>query len=251
MRTKIAMTLIINACIAMTAIASDIYRWTDPETGKVVTTPSVPPYPIKEKRTAGGLPNGELVNVILDAGSPEVKAAIEKRKAKEAEEKRISEEKQAREAEQRQIAEEKAREQAREKEIREAELKRVTVEKTEEQASKKQMQLEPPDKVSFSGIAQTDYIKASAIMDNIRIIGQDCEWALKVDNAKMYKCVEFMGKLQPGGEFAQVSDYISELNKDRGIAEQSIGELRTINRHMQEIVRYKEFMLANLGVKSR
>lgn len=243
MKTKIAMILIINACIAMSAIASDIYRWTDPETGKIVTTPSVPPYPIKEKRTAGGLPNGELVNVILDADSPEVKAAIEKRKAKEAEEKRISEERQAKEAEQKQIAQEKA--------IKEAELKRAAAKKVEEQASKQQTQLEPPDKVSFSGSAQTDYIKASAIMDNIRIIGRDCEWALKVDNAKIHKCVEFMGKLQPGGEFTQVSDYISELNKDRGIAEQSVGELRTITRHMQEIVRYKEFMLANLGVKSR
>lgn len=112
MKTKIAMALIINACVVSPTIAGDIYRWTDPETGKVVTTPSLPPYPVKEKRPAGGLPNGELVNVILDAGSPEVKAAIEKRKAKEAEEKRIFEERQAKEAEQKRIAEEKAKEQA-------------------------------------------------------------------------------------------------------------------------------------------
>lgn len=75
----------------MPAIAAEIYRWTDPETGKIVTTPSLPPYPIKEKRPAGGLPSGELVNVILDTDAPQVKAIIEKRKLREADEKRIAE----------------------------------------------------------------------------------------------------------------------------------------------------------------
>ena len=90
MKAKIAMALIINACVAMTAIASDIYRWTDPETGKTVTTPYLPPYPIKEKRPAGGLPSGELVNVILDTDAPQVKAIIEKRKVREDEEKKLN-----------------------------------------------------------------------------------------------------------------------------------------------------------------
>ena len=90
MKAKIAMALIINACVAMTAIASDIYRWTDPETGKTVTTPYLPPYPIKEKRPAGGLPSGELVNVILDTDAPQVKAIIEKRKVREEEEKKFN-----------------------------------------------------------------------------------------------------------------------------------------------------------------
>ncbi len=92
MKTKIAMALIINACVAMPAIAADIYRWTDPETGKIVTTTSLPPYPVKEKRSAGGLPGGELVNVILDTEAPQIKAIIEKRKLQEADEKRIAEE---------------------------------------------------------------------------------------------------------------------------------------------------------------
>ncbi len=74
----------------MSTIAAEIYRWTDPETGKVVTTPSLPPYPIKEKRPAGGLPSGDLVNVIIDTDAPKVKSIIEKRKAQEEEEKRIA-----------------------------------------------------------------------------------------------------------------------------------------------------------------
>ena len=102
MKAKIAVAFVINACIAMPVIAADIYRWTDPETGKVITTTSLPPYPVKEKRTAGGLPGGELVNVILDTDAPQVKAIIEKRKTKEEQEKHIAEEnqkkKEAREA---------------------------------------------------------------------------------------------------------------------------------------------------------
>jgi len=109
--------------------------------------------------------------------------------------------------------------------------------------------LPPPVPVAFTGTPATDYIKASALMDNIRVIGRDCEWALKVDNTKIQKCIEFMGKLQPGGEYEQVSQHVTELNKDPTVAQQSISELRTITRHMQDIVRYKEFMLANLGVR--
>ncbi len=91
MKNKIAIALVLTVCVTMPAISADIYRWTDPSTGKVVTTPSLPPYPIKEKRPAGGLPGGELINVIIDTDSPQVKEIIEKRKLREADEKRISE----------------------------------------------------------------------------------------------------------------------------------------------------------------
>jgi len=109
MKTKIVTALILNACIVMPAISGDIYRWTDPKTGEIVTTPSLPPYPIKEKRTAGSLTSGDLVNVTLDLDAPEVKMIIEKRKMKEAEQKRIAEE-------ERRIAEENKKQKA----IREA-----------------------------------------------------------------------------------------------------------------------------------
>ena len=108
-----------------------------------------------------------------------------------------------------------------------------------------------PEKVIFSGVPQTDYIKASAMMDNIRVIGRDCEWSLKVDRSKRSTCLAFMSKLQPGGEYSQISDQVTFLNSDRATAEQNIEELRTLTSHMKEIVRYKEFMLANLGVNSR
>lgn len=66
-----------------------VYRWLDPSTGKYVTTPKLPPYPIKEKRPDGAnLPGLDMVNVDLDLSAPEVKAAIAKREAEKAEEQR-------------------------------------------------------------------------------------------------------------------------------------------------------------------
>ncbi len=66
MKTKIAMVLVINACVVSPTIAGDIYRWTDPITGQLTTSPYLPPYPIKNSRTSGGLSNGNIINVILD-----------------------------------------------------------------------------------------------------------------------------------------------------------------------------------------
>lgn len=106
--TKIIIALMLNACIAMPVVAADIYRWTDPETGKVVTTPYPPSYPIKEQRHAGSLSTGNLINVILDTESAQVKALINKRKAKEDQEKRLDAERQSKEAEQKRIIEEQS-----------------------------------------------------------------------------------------------------------------------------------------------
>ncbi|HOW76137.1 MAG TPA: hypothetical protein P5102_04120 [Candidatus Competibacteraceae bacterium] len=65
-----------------------IYRWLNPETGQYVTTPTLPSYPIKEKRPGANLSGIDLYNVDLDMTSPAVKAAIEKREAAKAEERR-------------------------------------------------------------------------------------------------------------------------------------------------------------------
>ena len=111
--------------------------------------------------------------------------------------------------------------------------------------------LPAPKKIEFTGSPDIDFIKASALMDNIKTIGRDCEWALKVENSKIAVCAQFMDKLQPNGEFQQISDHVLYLMKDERSSSQSISELRTITRHMKDIGRYKEFLLANLGVGGR
>jgi len=112
-------------------------------------------------------------------------------------------------------------------------------------------ELSPPGRVEFSGNDELDYIKASAILDSIRVSGRDCEWALKVDEKKINDCVVFMGKLQPGGEYEQTMARVSELSQGSNQASSATVELRRIVRSAQEIVRYKEFMLARLGVNAR
>lgn len=102
--------------IGMPVLASDVYRWTDPETGKVLVTPSLPQYPIVGKRNVGKLPSGDMIELTFDANDPQIKALSDKRKAREADQKRIAAERQkeqeAKEEEKRKIAEQKEKEQA-------------------------------------------------------------------------------------------------------------------------------------------
>jgi len=53
-------------------MAGDLYRWIDPGTGRTMLNPSLPAYPIKEKRIAGTLADGKnnLVDVIIDVNAP-------------------------------------------------------------------------------------------------------------------------------------------------------------------------------------
>ncbi|MDG4554585.1 MAG: hypothetical protein P9E24_10115 [Candidatus Competibacter sp.] len=85
-KIKITIALVLSNFVAIPAIAADVYRWTDPETGSVLVMPSPPPYPVKESRSIGSLPSGEMIELILDTNAPSVKALIEKRKVREAEE---------------------------------------------------------------------------------------------------------------------------------------------------------------------
>lgn len=112
-------------------------------------------------------------------------------------------------------------------------------------------QVPPPRKIAFTGTTELDFIKASALMDNIQTIGRDCEWALKVDKSKIAACADFLGKLQPGGEFEQIGERVVEMLKDRPGLERSMDEARRLQRHMNSVIRYKNFMLANLGNASR
>ena len=82
-RWNLAMLVGIMGMVACPVMAGDIYRWVNPETGEKVTTTSPPPYPIKEQRPAGRLPNGDIIELTLDPNAPEVKSKIEARKAKE------------------------------------------------------------------------------------------------------------------------------------------------------------------------
>jgi hypothetical protein len=135
MKSKMAIALTLYV-VAVSAMAQKVYRWTNPKTGQVLVTTTLPPYPIKESRIVGRLPNGDMVELILDSNAPEVKALVEKRNAREKEQKRIAQEKvrehAAREAEQERIAQEKAREHAADWELvrTQRRMKLVVVSKT-------------------------------------------------------------------------------------------------------------------------
>jgi hypothetical protein len=106
-----------------------------------------------------------------------------------------------------------------------------------------------PQPIRFSGTPIGDFLKASAILDSIRITGRDCEWALKVDEKKIFACIEFLPKLQPGGDYEQAVNKISEVIHDHAFFEANEAELRAVIRIVTDIVKYKEFALARLGVR--
>ena len=123
MRKTVFLSCVLLAC---PALAGELYRWTDPETGKAIASPALPPYPIKEKVPGGQLPSGDVIKLILDENSPQYKAAVARRKA---EEDQIRQKEEA-------MAKQKAEKEARETEERrltaEAEAKRQAASKTRE-----------------------------------------------------------------------------------------------------------------------
>lgn len=135
---KRILVLSASLLVAMPASAGEVYRWTDPETGQVVTTPTLPPYPIKEKTPAGVLPGGDLVKVLLDENSPPVKSALAKRQAEE------TARRHAEEAKEKAKAKEKAAKEAKEAKERQEQTEQQQLEKKkwDEQVERAKEQLE-------------------------------------------------------------------------------------------------------------
>ena len=176
---RLIVALILSALTTTIAIAEDIYRWTDPESGKVLVAPKPPSYPIKEQRTAGRLPNGNMIELILDTNAPEVKALIEKRRVREAEQKRIVEEaarqREIREAEAAKERDIKEAEAAKEREIREAEAarQRAAKEAEEKRIAEKQAKEKAAHELALQRkIAQAKSSKEDDVQFMISIIDE-------------------------------------------------------------------------------
>ena len=117
-------------CFSMVATAAELYRWTDPESGKIMMTPIPPPYPIKEKQEGGSLPNGQVIRVIFDENAPQYKAAVAKRQAAEMEQKRLAEEK---------VKAQAAKEEEQRRREEEAKIKRMEAERRAQQNKEEEL----------------------------------------------------------------------------------------------------------------
>lgn len=63
--------------VSLTSYSEDIYRWVDPKTGHLTNSPRLPDYPIKGKKEVGLLPNGKLIELIIDTDHPSIKNTIQ------------------------------------------------------------------------------------------------------------------------------------------------------------------------------
>lgn len=101
--------------------------------------------------------------------------------------------------------------------------------------------------IAWNGNFQMDIVKVSALLDNIRILGRDCEWELKVTPDDSKACSAFMRKLLPGGDYVQIGTKIQELLQDEAQARAYMAELERIRRHFEDITRYRDFTMARMG----
>ena len=75
---------------------------------------------------------------------------------------------------------------------------------------------------------------------------RDCEWALKVDEKQIAKCMTFLQDMRPGGEFEQAGGVVSSLLKDAAEQNESAQDYAKVTRLMQEIAEYSQFMQVRL-----
>lgn len=120
MNKLILVVLSLGIFIIEPVIAGGTYRWTDPATGITRLNSSPPSYPIKETQI-----NGNFIDIIIDKNDPKVKALVESRIRKEAEQNRLKAENERLKAEQEKAENERLKE---EWESHKAERERINVE---------------------------------------------------------------------------------------------------------------------------
>ncbi|MDS4031397.1 MAG: ankyrin repeat domain-containing protein [Candidatus Contendobacter sp.] len=85
MKAKLMTMVGLTMFLIDSSMADDVYRWTDPTTGKILMTNTPPGYWVKEQRPAGKLPNGDVIELIFDPNDPNIKSITESRKKRDAE----------------------------------------------------------------------------------------------------------------------------------------------------------------------
>lgn len=99
----------------------------------------------------------------------------------------------------------------------------------------------------FTGNASFDLIRASALIDNMRTLGRDCEWALKVERNKSGACRAFMDKTSPTGELGVVGARLREITSGGLLADADAPELRRVNAGLRDVLRYREYAAAHMA----
>lgn len=114
------------------------------------------------------------------------------------------------------------------------------------------LQIPPPRRVQFSGLPQSDLSWSAATLDKIRMLGRDCDWALRVDKTKMQACVDFLTRMQPGGEFEQIRERVLlALRQEPAVARQSKRDLDLIEIFKGEALGYQAAAMTVLSRPGR
>lgn len=112
------------------------------------------------------------------------------------------------------------------------------------------LQIPPPQSVTFSGMPESDLSWAASTMDKIRVLGRDCDWALRVDRNKVQgACVAFLAKMQPRGEFEQINARVVQvLRQEPSLMRRSRVDFGKYEIFRDEALSHREMAMARLGV---
>lgn len=95
--------------------------------------------------------------------------------------------------------------------------------------------------IDFGTNPAASLVTIKAVLDSLDVDGRDCEWALKVDESKLYKCTEFLPKMMENAEWGQVMNAVQNLLRDESFYSQHRIEFSAIQRKVERISGYSQF----------
>ncbi len=104
----------------------------------------------------------------------------------------------------------------------------------------------PSGPIDFGDSPQGKLIKAKAIMESLEVDGRDCEWALKVDEKQLAKCITFMSQMQEEAEWGQTMAVIQYLLKDEAFFTEHRLEFSALKRLAERVAGYSQFAKVRL-----
>ena len=94
--------------------------------------------------------------------------------------------------------------------------------------------------IFLSFIAGTAEASVTPVLHWVQSGSMTFDWALRVDKTKMQACVDFLARVQPGGEVDQIRDRVLlALRQDPGLARRSKRDLDRIEIYRDEALGFK------------
>jgi hypothetical protein len=107
--------------------------------------------------------------------------------------------------------------------------------------------LKPTGPIDFGDNPKSKLIKVKAILESLEVDGRDCEWALKVDEKQLPKCITFMSQMLENAEWGQAMAVIQDLLNDEAFYKENQLMFGQLNRIAERVAGYSQFAKVRLA----